>query len=58
MNKYSYKRLLCCVVLLSLFAAATIFPVYAKETDSQYNSIIENIQLEKLENEPKKQVRR
>ena len=56
MNKYSLKRLLCCVVLLSLFVVAIISPVYAKEIESQYDSIVKNIQLKILENEPKKQV--
>lgn len=56
MNKRLYCRLLSCFVLLNLFISAIISPAYAKEIDALLSNTTETIQLEILEDEPKKQV--
>ena len=56
MKRCAYNRSLWCAVLLWALVFAIVFPAHAKETEDQYGSVIKNIKLKTLINEPPKQV--
>ncbi len=56
MKKYAYTRSLWCAVLLCALVFTIVIPANANQIEDQYSSVIKNIELEKIESEPPKQV--